>query len=391
MARNVVVFMVLLFASLSTAITLTPVWEITRPEEWADIKGIGIHLDGSGDPFVVCTTDSGAFGVDYTGAVSTICELTKESQEYQDLYGSSNGRYLGICTWRVVGDTNTCDMRVIEADGSLVWEVTDTPYGRISLADEGPWSVSSIVHLGEYSSVFENILIRDPMGGVINEVLLSVYFGVSITKDADRVFCGVGDSVRCFDNQGNLLWTRPEPPPGMEAYWGANGCGTPSDSVVAILYNLGASESGKVVFWDHNGVPSAGVDVAGGYGDLEISADGEYVAAGVFGTFYLIQRTPPSVVWSVTDPAGHRARWYRSVAISDDASLVVGAVSRSDSVISRLEIYGTSGTTLLNEQYPTVGTISVEMMGDGSYLAVKKQQLTALTPDETLTLYAITP
>jgi len=389
MVRNVVVFMVLLFASLSTAITLTPVWEITRPEEWAEIEKIAIHYDGSSHPLVICKTDSSVFTVDHTGTVHTIWMFTQNDTQTERFHCSSLGRYIAISTTWAEGDSGRTGVRVMDAAGTLIWEVVNTPYSYISLADSGPWSVSSIPQIGRESTWDNNLLIRDPSGAIIHERIYEGHGGVDISDDGSRTFILGADSIRCFDNQGSHLWTVKDPPSELECYWSVGSAATTSGAIFVEHYNIGLASSGKVFFRDSLGVASQSVTVTGGYGSLDISENGEYVVLGAYGTFYLIRRSPPSVAWSVVDPGGNEARLYCSANISGDGNFVVGAVSRGDSLISRLEIFNTAGAELFEEQYPTIGRIAVEMTDDGVYLIVMKEQLTSLGRDQMLTLYEI--
>jgi predicted lipoprotein with Yx(FWY)xxD motif len=391
MSRSVLLFSILgsiVLMSVVHGLTLTPVWEITRPESWADIAAIGIHFDGSGDPLVVCRTDSGVITIDHTGTVSTVWTFTKNDSVSESAQSSASGRYLAIITSRASQDSGAT-VRVIEPDGTVVWQVDGTPYWEISVADQAPWTVSSMAHVSE-TIIYQNLLIKDSTGSVVHEKIVPEHGGASISDDGNRISYVIRDTIHCIDSQGNLLWSDHTPAPSVADYWPVLACGTPSDSITAILYQNASTTAGRVIFRDWNGTPSGTVDVDGGWGPMDMSADGEYVALGVFGTFYLIQRTGPSIVWSVTDPGGHRARLYRSGEISADGSIVVCGVSRKDSLTSRLEIYDNAGTALLNEQYAAIGRIWVEMTPDATYLVVMKEQLTALGRDQTLTLYQIT-
>jgi len=394
MARNVaVVFMVLLFASLSMAITLTPVWEITRPEEWAEIRVFRIHLDDFGNPLVVCQTDSGFFRVDYAGVVSTLGTFSETENTSERGVMSSTGRYLAIMKHRrLTGGATNGDIRVIKSDGTVIWEETSTLYSEIDLADEGPWSIATIPEITESGLGFHDFVIRNPAGSIVYTQTVPELFHFTVSPDGSVFSYAPGDTAYLINSSGVLQSTIPVLPPGLEDYRHERGCATPSFGFLADYLIRAYPRSGKVVFGDSTGAFGSPIDVqAEWHGDIDISADGNYAVLGTGHKLYFLDKESASVLWSATDPDGPRAHAYRSVEITDDCSLVIGCVSPRESPTSRLEIYDQAGTELLNESYPTIGVIKAQMLPDGSYLAVRQSLLTSLGRDVTLILYQIIP
>ena len=394
MARNVaVVFMVLLFASLSMAITLTPVWEITRPGEWAEIRVFRIHLDDFGNPLVVCQTDSGFFRVDYTGVVSTLGTFSETENASERGEMSPTGKYLAIMNERWLEDgSSNGDVTVMKSDGTVVWEETGTEYCEIDLADEGPWSIATIPEYTEAGYWFHDFVIRNPSGTIVYEQALPQLIHFAVSSDGNVFSYVPGDTAFLINSGGALQSTIPVLPPGLEDYRYERGCATSSFGFSAGYLIRSNPRNGQVVFGDSTGTFGSPIEVQDEWhGDIDISADGNYAVLGAGHKLYFLDKASSSILWSATDPDGFGARLYRSVEMTEDGSLVVGCVSQSDSTTSRLEIYDQAGTELFNESYPTIGVIMAQMLPDGSFLAVEMEPPTWPEGDVSLILYQIIP
>ncbi|MCU0613393.1 MAG: hypothetical protein MUE60_16615 [Candidatus Eisenbacteria bacterium] len=376
------------------ALTLTPVWEIARPAEWAPIQEFGIHYDGVGNPLVVCLTDSGVFTVDHTGAQTTIWTFVPgDSALVQRAVLSPSGKYVAIVTNRLEDEeawTWVGDIRVMDAQGTLVWEVTGTPYREIALADAGPWSVSTKPEYGEFDYVYHDYLVRDPSGAVADEGTCPSCYSIAVSEDGTRFAYSTMDSIYTLDRAGAVVGIEPIRLPGLEDYELELEASTPSHGISVSYLLSHLPTAGKIVFGDSTGAYGTPIDVAASWhGDLDISDDGEHAVLGARGRLCYLSRESASIDWDLTDPDGFDARSYRSVQISEDGSLVVAGVSRADSTTARLEMYDAGGNPLFEEQYPTTGAVFVRMLKDGVFIAVQRVQLTILGRDLTLSLCAV--
>ncbi len=393
--QMVMVLISILWITTAFGLTLTPVWEITRPAEWAEIQYFGIHYDGSGDPLVVCRTDSGVFTVDHTGAQTMIWTFAEgDSTQFQSAVLSASGNYVAIITNRLEDEetwTWVGDIRVMDAEGALVWEVTGTAYRKIGLADVGPWSISTMPEYGEFDHVYHDYLIRDPSGAVSHEGIRPSHYNIAVSDDGTRFTYCTMDSVFELDSAGSILRVEPMQLPGLEGYNPEIDVSTPSHGFSVSYFSKGLpSPAGKIIFNDSTGAFGTPIDVAASWhADLDISDDGEHAVLGARGTLYCLTRATSSIEWSTTDPDGFQARSYRSVEISGDGSLVVGCASQGDSSSARLEIFDTAGTELYEESLPTIGVITAQMTPEGAYLVLRLEPPTWPDGDITLVLYEI--